>query len=167
MLVYRGRYTAVYKSRLRMPDGRYVDYDVVKQNPAAVILPFLDDDTVVMIREYRPLVKEWLYQLPAGTIEKGDKPIERARAELEEEAGYSSSNLEYLFKSYPTPGRTTETTYYFMATKLKKTRQSLEKDEMITVKLVRFSKAMQMVKENRIRNGNSIQALLYYDRFVR
>ena len=67
-LVYDGKVAKGYKVLLRMSDGELVERDYFRYSGAGVILPVLDDGSIVLIRNYRFAVDEHLYELPAGII---------------------------------------------------------------------------------------------------
>lgn len=167
MRAFKTRYMEFSRKPMRLPNGAMELVNIIREHDFVLIIPFLDSDTVVMIREYRPVVRKWMYQLPAGMLEKGKRPLEGAKAELEEETGYVCRDLKPLFKSYPSPGTTTKRMHCFVARNLRKTRQRLEKGEVIEVKPMKFDVALSMVRNGKIENGDTIQALLYYDKFSR
>lgn len=167
MATFNGRWIKAYKKKVTFPNGVKAVWEIVDQSPAAIVLPVFDDGSVLLIREYRPAIGRWIYGLPAGLLDKGEKAIGTARRELVEESGYSCSSMRYLFKSYSSPGKSTELVHFFLATGLKKAKQRLERHEMLTVKRVPMKRALQMVRENRIANGNTIQLLLFYNSFIK
>jgi ADP-ribose pyrophosphatase len=84
-LIYDGRIAKGYKVQGRMPDGHLVQRDFVHYGSAAVVLPVLDDGSIVLIRNYRFAVDEHLCELPAGMIDEGEDPAAGAARELAEE----------------------------------------------------------------------------------
>ena len=73
-LIFKGRVAEVHRVGVKMPDGRTMPRDYIRYNPAAVILPVLDDGSIVLIRNYRFAVEETLYELPAGMLEDDEDP---------------------------------------------------------------------------------------------
>ncbi len=100
------------------PQGKTHHYDVVVHPGAVVILPVLADGRIVLIRNHRYTVEEELWELPAGTMEPDESPVETAKRELEEEAGYSAGRLTLLAEYYTSPGFTTELMRAYLATEL-------------------------------------------------
>ena len=86
----------VVRLTCRMPDGRQADRTIVQHPGSVVILPLLDDGTVVLVRNYRPAVDGWLLELPAGTLEPPEPPADCAARELREETGYQAGSIEPL-----------------------------------------------------------------------
>lgn len=161
-LVYSGGIASVHKVGLRMPDGTIVQRDLFHYNHATLILPVLDDGSIVMIRNYRFAVDEWLWELPAGILEKGEDPLEGARRELAEETGYTAERLEKLGAYYTMPGSTDEMMHSYLATGLTAGRQALEVYEEITVEVFRPAEVRAMVADGRIHDSKTISLLCLY-----
>ncbi len=141
--------------------------EVVVPADAVVILPMLDDDTVVLIRNERFAVGQTLWELPAGTIEPGEATALCAGRELLEETGYEASEISRLIEFYPTPGFCTELLTAFLARELVFRGQDLDETERITTEAVPLNESIQMVRDNRIRDAKTIATLLYYQTFLR
>ncbi|MDE1869815.1 MAG: NUDIX hydrolase [Candidatus Micrarchaeota archaeon] len=134
---------------------------VVSRN-AIIIIPILKGDKIVLERQYRKGVKKWIYELPAGGIEKGEKPINAVKRELQEEVGYFPRKVKYLFKAYINPGLETELDYYFVVTDLVNSRKEMDDDEVIDKKIVSVPELIKMVNKNQILDGTSLAGILYY-----
>ncbi len=158
-IVFRGRVAEVHKVGLRMPDGRVVQRDFIRYNGAAVILPILDDGSIVLIRNYRFAVEETLYELPAGRIEKNEAPAVGAGRELTEETGYTAGRLEELGQFYSGPGTCNELMHAFVATDLSAGPQKLETYEQIATEVVGEAEVRKMVADGRIHDAKTIAAL--------
>ncbi len=141
--------------------GKKLTIERVVHPAFAVIVPFLSDDTIILERQYRGAIKRYVYELPAGTMEKGENPVASARRELEEETGYVAGRMRFLFKAYTTPGFTTELAYVFAAKGLTRGRINLDKDEIIETSEVGLAKAVGMIKSNRIVDMKTIAAILF------
>lgn len=160
--VYEGVRFNVHAVELPGHNGQMVGRDAVIASNAVVILPLLDERTVVLIRNERFAVDQTLWELPAGTIESGEDPQRCAQRELLEESGYRAGRMTKLIDFYPSPGICTEQMHAFLAQELTHEGQSLDENERITVEVVPLKRSMQMVRDNTIRDGKTIATLLYY-----
>ena len=147
--------------------GRRIVRDVLLHPGAVVVLPLLDDDRIVMLRQFRPGPLEWVYELPAGTVEEGEDPVETARRELVEETGYEASELRLLFRMYPSPGVSTEVMYMFLARGLRYVGARPEESEILRTVVLRLDDALDMIARGEIVDGKTIALLLYYAVYVR
>lgn len=134
---------------------------------AVVILPILDDQTVVLIRVRRYAVGRSLLELPAGTLEKGELPINAAGRELVEETGYLANRMNPLGVFYTSPGILSEQMYAFVATELERQEQALEEGEEIELVPTSCDDALDMIRSGAIEDGKTIAALLMYEVFRR
>lgn len=139
-----------------------VERDVIVHPGAVVILPVLDAQHIIMIRNYRYTVERELWELPAGTREKGETPIDTARRELVEETGYRAENIEPLMEFYTSPGILTERMHAFIATDLTAVGQDLEPGEDIVCEIVKLDEARQMLIDGRLSDGKTIAVLARY-----
>lgn len=138
----------------------------VRHPGAAVVLPLLDTAegrVVVMIRNYRPMLGEQgrvIWELPAGTIEKGEPVEVAAHRELVEETGYRAQSLVPLARFFTTPGMTDEVMWSFVARGLEHVGARPEADEQLTVEHVPVSGALAMIENGELADGKSILSLL-------
>ena len=161
-LVYRGRVLELHTVGVRMEDGKVMQRELVHYNGAAVILPVLDDGRIVLIRNYRFSVNEYLYELPAGMLEVGEDPLECARRELIEETGYRAGKLEKLSSFASSPGVSDEIMHAFLATELTDGTQELEAHEDIHVEVFAPQEVRRMLSDQTIRDGKTIAILCLY-----
>lgn len=133
---------------------------------AVIILPLLKDTEVIMIRNDRFVVDECLWELPAGTLEMDEKPIDTAYRELTEETGYRANVMTPLLGFYTTPGFCNEKMHAFVAKDLEFVGQDLDPTERITAEAIPFHKVMTMIAAGTIHDGKTIATLLYYHAFA-
>lgn len=110
-------------------------------------------------------MKETLYEIPAGTLDKGETFFACAKRELEEETGYWAGALELLMVLYPSPGILNETMHLFKATNLVKTQTNYQLDESIKGNIhVKLSDAVEMIKKGTIRDAKTVCSVLWCSR---
>jgi ADP-ribose pyrophosphatase len=158
--LYRGKIFDVALERVTLPNGAIKEREVVRHPGAAAMVPLLDDGEVVLIRQYRHAVGRFLWEIPAGTLERGESPTECARRELLEETGYEAANLEKLTEILPAPGYTDERIHIFLATGLIPAKQKLDDDEVLDLQPTAFDTALGMITEGEIQDAKTIIGLL-------
>lgn len=142
--------------------GRAIRREVVRHPGAVVIVPALDADNLIMIRNYRIAVDDRLWEFPAGKLEPNEQPELAAVRELEEETGYTAQHIRKLGEFYTSPGFANELMHAYVAEELTHVGQRLEAGEDIHVEVIPRSDALKMVHDGRLRDGKSIAALLMW-----
>lgn len=160
-VVYKNRFMKIERKKFAIRGKRAWMYKMTKPD-VVVVLPFIGKGDILIEEQFRYPVNETLYELPAGYIEKNERPIDAAKRELEEETGYKAIKLKFMGVSYSSPGAISNKNYTFLATGLRKGRQLLDRDEELKVKKIKFSTALNMIKSNKIRDGKTIIAILYH-----
>ena len=146
-------------------DGPRHTREVVVHPGAVVILPMLDEQTVVMIRSRRYAVDATLWELPAGTLEKGELPINCAGRELVEETGYLAGRMLPLGTFYASPGILTERMHTFLGLDLEKTEAAPEEGEEIEVVPTPLDEVLEMIRSGEIADAKTIATVLKYVQF--
>ncbi|MFC1576318.1 NUDIX domain-containing protein [Candidatus Omnitrophota bacterium] len=157
--VFKGRLLRLDVERRRFPNGYVGNLEVVTHPGAVLIVPVLGKDRVVMIRQYRPVIKSNIWELPAGTLGKGEATLSCAKRELAEETGYVARTWKKLGFIYPAPGYTTEKIIIYKATRLSKTRSDIQEDEVITPRILSKPALAKLLKAGRITDAKTIAAL--------
>jgi ADP-ribose diphosphatase len=139
-----------------------VDREVVVHPGAVVILPLLDDGRMVMIRNQRDIVEEELLELPAGTLEVGESPIDAASRELEEETGFLAGVMKPFVEFYSTPGFCTELIRSYEAHDLTETQQNLDAGEVIRVEVCEVDRLKRAMYDGTIRDAKTLAVLGAY-----
>jgi ADP-ribose pyrophosphatase len=160
-MIYKGKAVTLRRDIVELPTGRRSTREIMEHPGSVAIVPILDDGRLIFIRQFRLAAGGVIWEIPAGTMERGEEPEASARRELEEETGYRAGKIEHLFKAYPTPGYSTELTHYYLATSLEKSEQSTDEDEIISVEPVRPEKIIRMIRSNEIVDAKSIAAVAY------
>ena len=147
--------------------GRKHKREVCVHTGAVVILPLVDPENILLIRNRRYAVGETLVELPAGTLEKNEEPMNCAGRELVEETGYLAGRLKPIGNFYTSPGILSEKMYAFAAYDLTRSKMALEEGEEIELAPASLDEALDMIRFGQIKDGKTIATLLMYDRFYR
>ncbi len=165
-IVYSGKVFKVGVRSLRFPGGNVLEYGTVLTGKVAAIIPVLDDGRILLEYNYRNTVNKWVYELPAGHVDKGESPKACAARELEEETGYKASRLMLLFKGFASPGITDEEMHLFFGTGLTKGTMNREPSERIRLRPMPLSKVLDLVKENRGVDIKTALGILIYKNYL-
>lgn len=157
--IYEGRTIHVTVDKVRLPNDREMDIEMVHHKGAVAIVPVIGDD-VLMVRQYRYATGGWLLEIPAGKLEADEKPEACAIRETEEETGYRPGELEPLGWIWPTPGFCDEKIWLFLAKDLTQTQQGLEDDEVLELERMPLKEAIEKAAKGEIHDGKSNVALL-------
>lgn len=166
-VVYNGTKVRLEVHHLETPEGARFKKEIVYHPGAVVILPFIKEDGIILIRNRRYSVGETLIELPAGTLGKGELPMNAAGRELQEETGYLATRLKPMGSLYASPGILTEKMYLFAAYDLEKTQQALDPDEDIELLFKNWDDVVQMIQYGEIHDAKTVAAVLMYDRFMK
>lgn len=162
--VFKGARIDVHEVFLQGKNGRKVKREVVVHPGAVLILPIIDNERIIMIRNYRFAVDKELWELPAGTLEPNEEPIETAKRELIEETGYRAEQITPMLNFLTSPGFCNEVMHTFVAKDLTLVGQALDESEQIAVEIVSWKKALEMIDKGIIIDGKTITTLLFYYR---
>jgi ADP-ribose pyrophosphatase len=160
--VFEGRVFSVHADRVRLPNGRDVQMDVVRHAPSVVIVPMPDPEHVILIRQYRYAVHKWLWEVPAGSIDPGEPLEEAARRECHEEIGLRPDTVTYLGTFLPTPGICDEVMNFYKVEGLHVPAEDAEADvdEMIVPHTVTLAEARDMIARGEMPDLKSAMALM-------
>lgn len=159
--VHEGPLLKIDLDRVGLPHGREAVLETIRHPGAAAALPFLEDGSVLLIRQYRHAVGGFILEVPAGKLDPGEEPERCARREVEEEVGHRPGRLVPLGAIFTTPGFTDEIIWLYEAHDLTATQVAHEADELIEVVRVPFDEAVEGVRDGRIRDGKSVAAILH------
>jgi len=72
----------IKKRKTKLPNGHTITLELVEHPGAVLIVPFLTTTKVILLRQFRPVINAYIFELPAGTLEKGEQPLACARREI-------------------------------------------------------------------------------------
>ena len=158
--IYQGRIFDVRVDDVRNGEDRY-KREVVIHRGSAVIVPVFEDKTIAMVRQYRHAAGEYLLEIPAGSLDKGEtSPQACAHRELEEEIGVVAEQMEEIASFYVSPGFLTEKMHVYLATGLTETSQDLEIDEILEVERHAFPEAFELIRTGGIADAKTMLGLI-------
>jgi ADP-ribose pyrophosphatase len=158
--IHRGKIVDLEVQTVRLPNDHVVEMEIVHHPGAAAVLPLDAGGRVLLVRQYRHATGGYLLEVPAGKLDKGEAPETCAKREIEEETGRKAKDLVPLGWIWTTPGFADEKIWLFLATGLTESKQSLQKDEVISVEHVPLGEAILMAERGEITDAKSVCALL-------
>lgn len=160
-VVYQNPWIRVEEDQVEMPDGRTTLYGVVRCGQCVGVLPFLDPDTVVLIRQYRYVARGVYWEMPTGGVHPGETIERAAQRELAEEVGYTAGRLVPLVSYHTSKSVVDETAHLFWAEGLTASPIPPDDTEFIEVCPVPFATALRMVETGEIKDSMTVIAVLH------
>lgn len=158
-IIYPGRAFTIRRDRVRLPDGRTTNLDIVEHVGSVVILPVDEEGRLLFVRQYRHAAGLDLLELPAGTLNGDEAPEACARREVREETGMAAGQLEPLGGFYLAPGYSTEYMHVFLATDLYPAPLAADADEFLSVEKVPLAEALKLPARGLLPDAKSLAAL--------
>src|SRR5215468_2989462 len=165
--VYRGPVFWVSTDHVLEPAGVKVRRDVIHHSGSVVVLAVDDAGSVPRVlleRQYRHAAADYLWELPAGRIDPGEKELAAAKRELIEETGYRADRWRRILKFFASPGFVAETMAVYLATGLHAGEAEPEDDEVIQKRLLPLPTIVKMILNGTIRDAKTIASVLWLDR---
>jgi ADP-ribose pyrophosphatase len=165
-LVYENPWTRVREDIARMPNGKTTVYGVIEVGNCVGVLPFLDDDHVVMVRQYRYVFGEnHRWEMPTGGVGLGETLEDAARREMREEVGYDAKVLQPVSTYYTSKSIMYEIGHLFIGRDLSKVQGVPDETEFLEVAILPFEQVLRMVIESEIRDSMTVITVLHAARF--
>lgn len=141
--IYKGRLFTVQVETVTLPKGHVLHADVIRHPGSVVLVPITEAGEVILVRQYRPAIGRWVWELPAGSLATGEEPDAAAMRECHEEIGLVPARLERLGAFYPTPGYCDELMNFYLATGLREPEadEHAAQDEDEDIETEAFSRA--------------------------
>jgi ADP-ribose pyrophosphatase len=158
-VLFKGKLLKLSVMKKRLPNGYMGHFEMITHPGAALIVPFLSRDKMIMLRQLRPVIGEYIYELPAGTLGKGEAPLACAKREIIEETGYSSRKFTLLGAIYPVPGYSTEKIFIYKAEGLEEVERTPEEDEVIETMVLTKAQVRKLFKSGEFSDAKTIAGL--------
>jgi len=142
-----------------LPTGRRAELAILRHPGAAAVVPFLDRERVVLLRQFRHAAGGTIWEVPAGKLDGGEDPAVCAARELQEETGYRAGRIERTGSIFTTPGFTDERIHLFCAFELEPGETAHEPHEVIQSEVVPLTQALEMIERGEISDAKTIAAL--------
>ncbi len=165
-VIYEGKAFGVRRDELIEPTGVRTMREVVTHPGSVVVLPVLPNGRIVLVRQYRHATRQYLWELVAGRMERGENPKKGAQRELIEETGYRAKKFTVFLDFFPTPGFLEERMYLLLAEGVTAGKAAPEEDEKIVVAGYTRKQLEEMIRTGKLRDAKTIAGLLFYFSFL-
>ena len=159
-VVAEGRVIKVRVDVIETPDGQRVKRDIVEHRGAVAMVPIDAEGRVILVRQYRHAAGKWLLEIPAGTLDPGEDPLEAAQRELREETGFAAGRIDRIGGCYAAPGYSSEYLYLYLARDLTEDPLEGDVDEEIELEPVPLTEVRKLIASGEIEDAKSLAALL-------
>ena len=159
--VYENRWIRVREDQVELPDGKTTIYGVVECAGCIGVLPFLDDETVVLVGQYRYVFGGFYWEMPTGGMRRGESEEAAVQRELAEEAGYEAARLVKLCAYHTSKSVVDETANIYLAEGLRPIELPPDPTEFIEVQTFPFDEVVRMVERGEIMDSMTVVAVLH------
>lgn len=160
--IYANKWMRLREDVAELPDGRTTIYGVVTFGECVGVLPFVDEDRVVLVRQYRYVFGEsHRWEMPTGGIKPGESPEQAAVRELQEEAGFTAGRLEWVSSYYTSKSICDETAHIYLGYDLSTSALPADDTEFFTLATFPLQEVLEMVKRSEIRDSMTVIAVLH------
>ena len=164
--LHTGKVFRLDRDTVRFPDGSDGEMDIIRHSGASAIVPFMsdpegDDPQLLLLRQFRYAAGGYIYEIPAGRLDRDESPADCAVRELKEETGCTADTMAPLFTMFTTPGFTDEKIHVFMATGLSHGATAQEADEFVDIVIMSLAEALDLIRVGEIMDAKTALSILY------
>jgi ADP-ribose pyrophosphatase len=160
--IYENKWMKLREDIAELPDGRQTIYGVVTFGECVGVLPFVDADHVLLVRQYRYVFGEnQRWEMPTGGVHAGETPETAARRELQEEIGHTAGRLDWVSSYYTSKSVCQETAHLFLGHDLAPSILAPDDTEFLEIAAFPFQEVLDMVNRSEIRDSMTVIAVLH------
>ncbi len=160
--IYQNKWMDLHEDQVELPDGQTTIYGVCEFGECVGVLPFIDEDNVVMVRQYRYVHREnHRWEMPTGGIHPGETPDQAAQRELMEESGYRAHQLIWISTYHTSKSICHETAHLYIGKDLEIAEAQPDETEFFERAILPFDKVLRMVEQSEIRDSMTVIAVLH------
>lgn len=165
-IVYDGDFLKVQKDKVALPNGAFSEREYIRHPGAVVILPLLDDGSILIERQYRYPLDEVFYEFPAGKIDPGEDHLDCAKRELKEETGYTATDWRFVCTIHNAIAYSDEHLEIFLARGLVAGETELDEGEFLETMTVSVDQLLQWVREGKITDVKTVIGTFWLEKML-
>jgi len=151
----------VYLDEVSLRNGRISKRICVDHPQAAAIVPFVSDNEIIMVRQYRYALRRETLEIPAGKIDEGESPEECIKRELVEETGFEARFVKWLCTYAPAIGYSNELIHLYVGRDLIKAGEKIDDNEISSLETLPLEEVLGMIRNHKIIDSKTIIALAF------
>ena len=163
-LAYEGKFLKVQKDKVALPDGQHTSREYIRHPGAVVILPLLDDGTVLMERQFRYPLNQVFIEFPAGKIDPDEDPLACAKRELEEETGYTATDWQFVSVIHNAIAYSDEHLDLYLARGLRAGTAKLDDGEFLETFTATIDELLDWVRSGKITDVKTVIGVFWLDK---
>ncbi len=163
---FKGNLLHVVRDEVKLPNGKTSIREGIKHPGAVVIIPFLNENTLIMERQYRYYPDEIFYELPAGKTDPGEDFLTTGKRELLEETGYTAKTWTFISHLYPAIGYADEKMAVYAARDLTMEKINRDEDEFLEIIEMPLIDAMEMLRKGEITDAKTMVGLFWAEKLA-
>jgi ADP-ribose pyrophosphatase len=156
----KAKFMELFQDKVKTSKGQIVTYTRYNASDVIIVVPFLSDGRLVMIRQYRYPLDKVLLEFPAGHVEGDEEPQATAKRELEEETGYSAGRIERVYRYHPSVSRSNQTVHVFMASELVEGRARHDGGEDIDIEMLSPDELREQIAQGKVESAGTLISFL-------
>ena len=157
--IHQGKVFKLVSENITLPNGIRITVEVIRHPGAAVMIPLFNKNTILLIRQFRYALGDFIWEIPTGTLKVKEKALDCAKREFIEETGYSANEWHKVGEIIPLPAYSDARMHIFIAADLVPVKQKLDKDELLEVHQIKLEDAIDMIHKGEIQDSKTISGL--------
>jgi ADP-ribose pyrophosphatase len=160
--IFEGKIINLRVDTVELENQKYTKREIVEHKSASAIIAITEKNELLLVKQYRKAVEDFLYEIPAGILNIAEEPIECALRELREETGFEAKKIKKIYEFYTSPGFSNEKVYLFKAEELTFTSTNFDEDEFVETIYVTREEATKMIETGRIMDSKTLLGMQYW-----
>ncbi len=153
------KYFSVNLDEVKKGNGRVTKRVFINHPQASAIIPFISDDKIIMVRQYRYALKRETLEIPAGKIDEGESPEQCIKREMIEETGFDAGSIEWIYTYAPAVGYSNELIHIYKGEHLHKLDATIDNSEISSIEIIEIKEVLEMIKNHTIYDSKTIIAM--------